>query len=172
MLADKKPQEPNPKIAKALETLLPKGDGPRRCAAAAALKNWATPESVPVLMKVLATDAWPPVKSAVIEILCEFKPKEAIKLVAQQLPDGMTQGAAAKYLKDIGPDAEDAVLVHITDKDAWVRTEVCGILIVIGTNKSLPALEKVIAEENWMVNGNAKKAVAAIKGREELDQKK
>ena len=170
MLAEKKPETPNPKIAKALETIMVKnGDmhfAPRR---PWRLKNWSTPESVPVLIKVTVSDKWPPVKSLAIEALCEYTPKEAIKPVAQQMINMQTRHSAVKFLKAVGPDAEDAVLALVEHKDPWVRAAVCELLDEFGTKKSLPALEKAIADDNWMVNGNARKAVAAIKSREEIN---
>jgi hypothetical protein len=168
LLAEKKPQTPNPKIAKALESIVLKSeDVIQRTVASAALNNWSTPESVPVLIKVATTDRWPPVQSNALEALCKYTPKEAIKPVAQQLVNMQTRGAAVKFLKAMGAAAEDAVLAHLEDKDPWVRAEVCELLETIGTKKSLAALEKAVADDNWMVNGNARKAVAAVKGRDD-----
>jgi len=59
----------------------------------------------------------------------------------------------------------------LENKDPWIRADVCKLLDSIGTKKSLPALEKAVADENWMVNGNARKAVAAIKARAEISEK-
>ncbi len=107
---EKKPSQPNAKAAQALETVMLKSEnGGYRAEAAKALKNWSTPESVSGLLKALK-DQWSPVRSNAIEALIKYAPKEAIKPVAQQLTDGMTRGSAAKFLKAMGPDAEDAVL--------------------------------------------------------------
>jgi hypothetical protein len=169
LLAEKKPQNADPKIAKALESIMLKSENVRhRTDAATALKNWSTPECVPGLIEALMKDQWPPVKSNAMEALCKYTPKEAIKPVALQLINLQTRGAAVKFLKAVGPDAEDAVLAHVGNKDPWVRAEVCELLGALGTKKSLPALEKAVADDNWMVNGNARKAVAAVKAREEI----
>jgi HEAT repeat protein len=166
LLADKKPQQPNPKVAKALEAVMLHGENVgHRAEAARALKNWSTPQSVPGLIKAL-DDAWPPVRSNAMEALCKYAPKEAIKPVAQQLTNLMTRGSAEKFLRAMGPDAEDAVLAHITSSDPWLRACACGLLETLGTKKSLPSLEKAVADENWMVNGNARKALAAVKARD------
>jgi hypothetical protein len=167
LLAEKKPTQANPKVAQALESVMLKDENPgSRAAASKAMKNWFTAESIPGLLKALH-DTWPPVRSNAIDALSKQPPKEAIKPVAEQLTNQMTRGAAAKFLKAVGPDAEDAVLVHLQSGDSWLKAEVCGILQVLGTKKSLPALEKAVFDENWMVNGNARKAVAAIKSREQ-----
>jgi hypothetical protein len=169
LLAEKKPQTPNPKVAKALEAIMLKGENVgQRGEAAAAMKNWSTAESVPALIEAAINDQWPPVKANAIDALCQYKPKEAIKPIAQQLLSPHTRGAAVKFLKALGPDAEDAVLALIDTKDDWARSEICGILQVIGTEKSVPALQKALTDESWMVNGNARKALAAIKAREDL----
>jgi len=166
LLAEKQPSQPNPQIAQALTAILLSDEhAPRRAEAAEALINWATADSVPALNKALQ-DQWPPVRSAAIEALCKFKPKESVKPIAQLLTQGMTRGAAGKFLKAIGSEAEEVVLPYLEDKDAWVRAEVCSILEVIGTKKSLPALEKALTDESFMVNGNARKALAAIKARQ------
>ena len=167
LLAEKKPQDSNPKIAQALETVMLKDKDVRgRSEAARAMKNWSTPENVPGLLKALG-DRWPPVRSSATAALCKYAPKEAIKPVAQLLLNLQTRGAAAEFLKAVGADAEDAVLPQLDNKDAWVRAEVCSILEAIGTKKSLPALEKALADDNWMVNGNARKALAGVKARED-----
>jgi hypothetical protein len=167
LLAEKKPQQPAPKVAKALEPLLLQGENVSvRSAAAQAMKNWATAESVPALLKAIHDD-WPPVRAISIEAMVPFKPTEAIKPVAQQLLDMQTRGAAVKFLKAIGSQAEDPVLAILENsKDPWVRSEACNLLGSIGTKKSLGALEKTVSDENWMVNGAARKAVAAVKARE------
>ncbi len=72
-LADKKPQQPNPKVAKALEAVMLHGENVgHRAEAARALKNWSTPQSVPGLMKAL-DDSWPPVRSNAMEALCPVR---------------------------------------------------------------------------------------------------
>jgi hypothetical protein len=166
LLAVKKPEQPNPKIARALEAVMLQSENvSHRTEAARALKFWSTPESVVNLMKAL-NDSWPPVRSNAMEALCKYSPKEAIKPAAQQLLDLQTRGAAEKFLRAIGPEAEDAVLAHVTSPDPWVRACVCGMLESLGTKKSLPALEKALTDENWMVNGAARKSLAAVKARE------
>ena len=43
----------------------------------------------------------------------------------------------------------------------------CELLESLGSKKSLPALEKAVTDENWMVNGAARKSLAAVKARED-----
>ena len=167
LLAEKKPQQANPKLAQSLESLMLRDENVgHRAEAAKALKQWSTEQNVPGLIKAL-NDSWPPVRSNAMEALCKYAPKEAIKPAAHQLTDMMSRGSAEKFLKAIGPDAEDAVLAQINNSDAWVRASVCELLGGLGTKKSLPALEKAVLDDNWMVNRNARKALAAVKIRED-----
>jgi HEAT repeat protein len=52
-----------------------------------------------------------------------------------------------------------------TSKDAWARADICTLLGAVGSKKSIPVLEKAVMDENWMVNGNARKALSAVKSR-------
>jgi hypothetical protein len=172
LLAEKKPQQPNTKVAKALESLMLHSENVgHRAAAAGALKNWGTEASVPSLLKALSDD-WVGTRANAAEALCKYAPKNAVKPVAQLLASPHTRGSAAKCLKAIGPDAEDAVLAYIGNGDAWTRSEVCQLLGAIGTRKSLPALKKAILDDNWMVNNHAREAVKAIEARESLEPAK
>ncbi len=173
LLAEKRPKEPKPEVARALESImLTSENGGHRAEAARALQNWGDPKSVSALIKVVTSDQWAPVRSNAIDALCKSMPKEAIKPVALQLGEHFTRGAAAKFLKAAGPEAEDVVLPYLQQKDGWIVSTACGILEVIGTKKSLPALEKAVADDNWMINGAARKAVAAIKARMQIDAAK
>lgn len=173
LFVDKKPTSPNPKVAKALESIMLTGDnGVQRANAAQALKNWATAENTPALIKATTTDDSTSVRSHAIEALCNFTPKEAIKPVAQQLESPFTRGPALKFLKAAGPDAEEAALAFVAHKDPWIAAEICKLLETIGTKKSIPALEKAVTEENWMITKHARKALADIKARQELNSAK
>ena len=166
LLANKKPQRPNAKIAKALEPIMLDGESIHlRSEAARAIVAWATAENVPALIKALS-DQWPPIASSAVEALGRLKSKDAVKPVAALLANMQTRHAAIKYLKAIGPDAEDAVLPFLDGKDQWLRAKICELLATIGTKKSLPALEKAAKDSSWMVNRAAAKAITAIKARQ------
>ena len=152
LLQEKKPQQPSPKVAKALEPLMLHGElwGIRAGAAKLAVEM-GHGGSVPAPSRGLR-DEFTPVRSDVMEALVEYKPPEAIKPASGMFAPWHDAGAAGKYLKAVGPDAEDVVLAVLeSSKDAWVVSEVCGILEVIGTKKSLPALENGVKDDNWMI---------------------
>jgi HEAT repeat protein len=168
LLSEKKPEQPNPEIAKALEKIMlsDKNNVNCRTSAAQALESWSTKENIPGLIKALR-DQWPPVQSHAVNALCEHMPKEAVKPVAAMLPNMQTRAAAIKFLKEVGPDAEPMILAQWKGKDPFLLAEICKLLGEIGTKKSLPTLEKASKEDNWMINSNAKKAIDAINAREE-----
>lgn len=173
LLTEKGPPQPNAKVAKALESLMLTSDNAQfRAQAATALKKWSVPESVPALVTAITNDSWPPVKTAAIEAITQYKPESAINAIAAELPNIHTRHVVTGALKAIGPAAEDAVLLHIADKDDWTRAAVCEILKVIGTKKSLSALEKATQDHSWMVNKPAAAAASAIKIREQQGGKK
>jgi hypothetical protein len=163
----KKPRQPNAKAARALEDVMQRSENAgARSESAKALQSWSTAESVPALLKALKDD-WAPARAEALEALRQYKPKEAIKPAAELLNDGFTRGNAGKFLKAMGPEAEDAVLAQFEAvHEPWTRAEICQVLQVIGTKKSVPVLEKAVLDENFMVNGNARKALSAIKTRD------
>ncbi len=171
MFAVKKPRKPNPGVARALEALVFSNQSQSvQSRAIEALKNWATPESVPALIKALSVRK-SAVKRAAIETLCRFKPKEAIEPAAKLLSDNMVRRAAAKFLKSIGPDAEDAVLAQLNDNNLRGQATVCDILGVIGTKKSIPVLEQVVLNDTRGAARNARRALIAVKARQAEKEK-
>jgi hypothetical protein len=77
-----------------------------------------------------------------------------------------------KALKAYGPAAETAVLPQVESSDAWAAADACRVLQVIGTKKSLDALEKAAKSSSWMVNRPAQTALEAIKLRERINAAK
>ena len=60
------------------------------------------------------------------------------------------------------------VLVYTEGSDNWLRAKACEVLGVIGTEKSLPTMEKLAKEQDQMVSGQAQKAADSIKVRLKL----
>jgi HEAT repeat protein len=167
LLAQKGPSQPNPAVAKALEQVLLAEDKGACGDAAKALKTWSVAESVPSLLRALSVE-WEPARADVIEAMIKYKPEAAIGPVAQLLPGPFTRDAAGKFLKAMGPAAEDAVLANAENNDDWVRAKVCEVLKVIGTGKSIPVLEKLASDKSHMVDDQAREALDAIKLRQQL----
>jgi hypothetical protein len=168
LLSQKKPPRPNAKVAKALEAVMLSGEHEyMRSQAADALKDWSTPANVPGLITALSDESHS-IRRAALETIVKYKPPKAIKPIAQQLGDILTQGEAAKALKAYGSAAENAVLPYLESKENMTVVEAVKILHAIGTKKSINALEKVAKSSDFMVNRSAQKAVEAIRLREQL----
>lgn len=162
----------NGEVAAALEAVTQSdAEGPTRENAFRSLRFWSRPESEAAVVKGLS-DPWGPVRNAALETLGKYDVEKYLPAIAPQLPEGACRDTAAKLLKRIGPAAEEAVLLYTEGNDAWLQCKACTILADIGTQKSLPIMEKLANDSNWMIRGEAKKAADAIKVRIKLAPKK
>jgi hypothetical protein len=134
-----------------------------RQAAGRALPIWATRDQTPELIDLLKD----PVsnKPRIIARLGEFKDDRAIKPLADALRDLSTRAAAADALKKIGPKAEDHVIPILQDRDVFVRKSACDVLKVIGTQKSVAALEAVAKDRSRPAARAANDALREIRAR-------
>jgi hypothetical protein len=91
-------------------------------------------------------------------------PKEVPALI-QCFRKGIRRDRAARALRTVGPAAEKAVLELVTDQDVGVRMDAVEILKDIGTEQSLPTLQRLAAGNDIFTKRHARDAVAAIKAR-------
>jgi predicted Zn finger-like uncharacterized protein len=131
-------------VAKALVAVLDDPDEGTRDRAARALIVWATPDSVPALIKALdSTDIR--VRHHSMEALGKMKEESAARPIASHLTKGDDREAAGKALKlMVGTKAEGEVIPYLPNPDHHVRLEAVRILQVIGTKKSLKPLEALV----------------------------
>jgi hypothetical protein len=162
-LTTKRGQEPDPKLATAVERLLKYENSHVREAAAGAFTAWATKENVPMLVKLLDSDS-STVRGEALQALGRLKATSAIDRIVQQLPQD--QFTAAQALRSMGPAAEPAVLKLLTQGDRKAREEACQILNEIGTKKSLFALEKAKKDGDALMKIYADQAIKAIERRQ------
>ena len=95
------------------------------------MKNWATPDEVPVLIDALDDpDMW--VRSEAYPALARLKDARAIKPAVRALREDRNRGDAEKLLRDIGPEAEPEVLTLVDTKDMILFWTVMNILRDIG----------------------------------------
>jgi HEAT repeat protein len=137
-----------------------------RVEVAAALSTWATPETVPALIRALK-DADSTVQRKAMDTLAKLKDPRAAGALAACLKTDRFH--SAEVLKRFGPGAEDAVLPYLDDEDGWVRLEAAKVLQEIGTARSLPALRKAADGHDGLLPGAAQQAVAAIEARQDRD---
>ncbi|MBV9125537.1 MAG: HEAT repeat domain-containing protein, partial [Planctomycetes bacterium] len=164
LLQGKDPAKPNPAIAAALQAFLTDKDPVMRFTASKALIKWATPETVPALIKAL-NDESVIVRINAMTALGRLKADAAAEPIARKLASTQDRFQASQALQDMGPAAEPAILKMIGDKDWAVRSEVCKILKVVGTQKSVPALEGLRDDPNPLVKVMAQQALEAITAR-------
>lgn len=163
------PNERRPEVVRALEEALRKDTNPfDREELVKMLAVWGGKDSVPALLKTLQSlekhDF--PARRAIFHALARLQDERACEPIAVYLEDFPSRHDAAEALKAMGPIAEKAALKRLEHPDQFLRQEVCDILAVIGTKESLPALEKVAAQNDFVVSGKAQTAIQAIKARQ------
>jgi HEAT repeat protein len=148
-----------------LEPLLNDPDHFTRQAMIRALGVWGTRENIPALVKMFEhADLF--TRRAAIIALGNIKDERSAEAIAGCLEDTLNRPAASETLQKMGPLAESAAARMIEHKDWTIRLTVCQILKVIGTKKSIPALETAVKDSNGLVVGEAKAALQVIQARE------
>jgi HEAT repeat protein len=161
-LAGMKPTRDRARVSRALEPLLKDQYHFTRAAAARALKTWATPESVPLLIPLLQ-DEQHSVRWAALDTLGGLKDPRAAEPVAELLH--RDRGFAGQALRAMGPVAAPAALRRLDDPEWTVRIEVCRILKEIGGTEHAAPL-KALLEEGGIVAMAAEDALRAIHARQ------
>ena len=127
------------KLAEALKTANPF----TRVSIIKALVTWYTDEQVPVLIGILnSKDIQQPINE-LLGMIGKTHDERFVEPVVNLLGEFFFSGQAEKAVKDLGPVAEPAILVMLSNplkKNAWMT----GIRLLkdIGTEKSFPLLEK------------------------------
>jgi serine/threonine protein kinase len=148
-----------------LEPLLNDPDHFTRQAMIRALGVWGTRENIPALVKMFEhTDVF--TRRAAIIALGNIKDERSAEAIAARLEDPLNRPVASETLQKMGPLAETAAARMIEHKDWTIRLTVCQILKVIGTKKSIPALETAVKDSNGLVVGEAKAALQVLQARE------
>jgi hypothetical protein len=152
-------------VARALEPLATNRDASVRQAGAHALAVWATPDSVPTLIKLLS-DPHPGCRAEAMNALAALKDERGAALVVQRLTDFADRGHARQALEAMGPIAEKPVLALLANPDGQTRVEACNVLKTIGTLESVAELEKaVLRDKDPRVKRAAQDALKAIQAR-------
>ena len=160
----KEPSKLRGDIAQALEGILTGPEKTMKFPSSKALVNWATKETVPTLVKNVDSDDLLS-RHYAMEALGKMKVEEAAEPISKRLAENSDRFKARAALEALGPKAEPAVLKLADHKEWQVRNEVCNILTVIGTEKSVPALTTLQNDPQALVKNMAKKALDAIEKR-------
>jgi prepilin-type processing-associated H-X9-DG protein len=134
------------------------------------LRTWAVKDNVPGLLKFV-NDGNPgdiqqagDISSAIFALGTAGDASVAPSL-AKHLYYTFTRGAAVQALTALGPDAESAVWPYLMHQDFITAQNACAVLSAIGTEKSLPELEKALTTKTPFVKEKAQAAIGAIKAR-------
>ena len=141
-----------------------------RLLAIRAIIRWGTTDNTPTLLEQLdTTDA--AFRLLVIEALGEIKDAASIKPLVDRMlvetPGAVTVGknqpiTLSDVIIKIGPIAENEILRLLDNPGTAIRLKGINVLKIIGTAKSIPAIEKVMAQA--AATGKAKTPILVREG--------
>jgi predicted Zn finger-like uncharacterized protein len=148
--------------ARALAALLQGASPGDRDVILETLGVWGTKETLPILLDALGK---PETRKAALRALGYLKDESTLETIADCLSQADGQGEAVQALKVFGPAAEDTVLKRLNHPEHRVREVACQILKDVGTQKSLPALQRIVDNKERGVEFWAKVAIDEINRR-------
>jgi len=133
-----------------------------------ALGAWGSKDNVPVLMRLLAHNDLSARREA-LKVIGRFRDPRTVEPVMLGFRDNQTRAEAGQALRDLGNMAENDVLAILNERDeggvVFLKKAAIEVLADIGTEKSVPALQKVAASNSFHLSRPAQDALAAIAGR-------
>lgn len=152
----------SPEFLSALAGSALEGDAGMQGVTAELLGKFGTKTEVPTLIKFIRSPDNSARQSA-INGLGRIKDKRSVEALADLIATGEdVSNQAITALGNIGPAAEDAVLLLLREKHIGTRRLACGILKQIGTQKSLPALKDLAVHSDRPLSEAAADAVRTI----------
>lgn len=156
--------EQRKKIAKAFKMLAEEEHGFQQEDAIKGLVIWGGKYSGPILVKLLKT-AQHFDEERIIKALGQIKYGKAAPLLVDKLGDWHMHKVAFEALREMGEEAEDALLVVAPTSDADICLAAVQLLGDCGTAKSLPILRKGTTSRNWRVRDASKESIRKIMAR-------
>ncbi|MFZ1934685.1 MAG: HEAT repeat domain-containing protein [Thermoguttaceae bacterium] len=156
--------EQKKKIARAFKQLVEDDHASLREEAIKGLVIWGGKYSGPILLKMLE-DSRPSEVEHVIKALGDIKYAKAAPALAAKLGDFFLGRHVAKALRQMGEEAEDALLVVAPTQNPDVCLAAVELLGDCGTVKSLPLLRKGATSRNWRVRDASKESIRKILAR-------
>ena len=157
----------SPEVLAMLAQRINEPDNMARSALARLLGQHATPQYVPLLLRLLKGSDRSLHREAV-RALGRLKDQRACEPLAEMVATGRDY-QAAEALKEIGPAAEEAVLRLFQEKHFDTRRQACEILHRIGTRRSLEALREAALSSDDMLASTARSALEEIQARLEME---
>ncbi|HUT10179.1 MAG TPA: HEAT repeat domain-containing protein, partial [Thermoguttaceae bacterium] len=158
-LSRAEPKELRTEIAGALESLLDDADSGIRHDAAAALGAWGRTEP---LIRLLGDEDGGVREQALRSLVDSQDPRAAVAIAKMLTTD---HGSVEGHLQQLGPAAEDAVLVYLDHEEPEVRKRACRVLGNIGTQKSIARLSELAGGGDLVMSQLAAAALRQIQTR-------
>ena len=163
-LSNRWPAQPNPQLIQSVRAATKYRDPKSRKLAVDLLANFDAKQSLPWIIEAM-DDASFSVRWAAYSWLEELQDNRAIKPLCQRLASG-GGNHAAKILASFGSEAEPYVVLMIKNKSNDVKLTACSLLAEIGSEKSLNALESLVANTKKVsVKMQANNAIKSIQKR-------
>jgi hypothetical protein len=140
-----------------------------QAAAAEAFCQWCTAEQIDELWNIVAegNSAFFNARRAALARLIEAGGSDNYARAIQHMSNLSLRNEIKKRLIARGSDVEDAVLdAAATAEDQAVRRDLIDVLRQVGTKKSVPLLESLVAGGNGLLKYAAQRALDAVKGRQ------
>lgn len=151
-------------VADALIAVFDDSDLFVRWAAVAAMRVWATNDTIPALIRKLS-DPEHAVRWATMDSLGALKDRRAAGPLAGMVARGQDRGFAAGAMQKMGWVSVEAAVKLLT-ADAWeARMEACKILGMHGGPEVVPYLQNAVRVNDGLVRGAAEDALRSASGR-------
>ena len=167
-LADMKPNDRRAEVVAKLVALTADENIFIRQPAIKALGAWGSENEVPALIQATMHKDLSTRREA-LKVIGRFRDARTLEPVIHCFRENATRREATDALREMGPRAEPGVLAILSEPDeiglVFLKLEAIQVLADIGTEKSVPALRKVLATENIHYKRlvePAQKALAAI----------
>jgi HEAT repeat protein len=128
-----------------------------------ALGTWGTVDEVPFLAEIALGKNDPFGRKDAIDALGKLREPQSLKTLIACFRDSGTRDAAEKAPRKFGPPAEPEVLPLLNEMG--IKREALRLLKDIGTQQSVPALQALVASNNFAFRAPAQEALNAIAAR-------
>lgn len=149
-------------VAKVLEGVLADKNYSARLSALRVVQIWRLRENVPAVIRLINPPESESMRRKAMETLGHSGDARAATPLAQRLKDTTDRASALRALCELGPAAEDAVLVLLNDVDADVREAACDVLGEIGGPKSITALKELSDRSEGRMQESAEEAIVKL----------
>lgn len=152
-------------IARGYRSLALEGRGHSQDEAVQGLVIWGGKHAVPVLIELMDGEKLG-APEAVMTGLGKLKDPRGAEAVARYLGNFFSHDKAVASLRQMGPAAEDALIKAAPSNDAKVSMAAVQLLGDVGTEKSVPLLQKASSSKNYEIKMAARDAMKRIRQRQ------